>query len=181
MTDNVYYGTYEVKILADIDTMSFDQMTKLQSVGKYDRQTMVPMKSKSLPILTRCQLISRLKYNQLENMTDNVYYSTYEVKILADIDTVLFDQSATVQPQLENMTDNVYYGTYEVKILADIDTVLFDQSATVQPQLENMTDNVYYGTYEIKILADIDTVPFDHSTKVQPVGKYDRQCLLWYV
>ena len=79
------------------------------------------------------------------------------------------------------MTDNVYFGTYEVKILADIDTVLFDQSTKVQPQLENMTDNVYYGTYEVKILADIDTVLFDQRIKVRPVGKYDRQCLLWYV
>ena len=31
-------------------------------------------------------------------------------QILADIDTVQFDQSNKVQPQLENMTDNVYYG-----------------------------------------------------------------------
>ena len=33
-------------------------------------------------------------------------------QILADIDTVPFDQSTKVQPQLENMTDNVYYGKF---------------------------------------------------------------------
>ena len=33
-------------------------------------------------------------------------------QILADLDTVPFDQSVQVQPQLENMTDNVYYGKF---------------------------------------------------------------------
>ena len=66
-------------------------------------------------------------------MTDNVYYGMYEVKILADIDTVPFGLLTQIRPQSENMTDKVYCGYYEIKVLADIDTVPFDLLTQIQP------------------------------------------------
>ena len=57
-------------------------------------------------------VMTQLMMSTINALCDSLMFSDQmsASQILADIDTVQFDQSTKVQPQLENMTDNVYYG-----------------------------------------------------------------------